>query len=548
MRWGRGTKTTIIATVPLLLAGCNMGSLFHRHDANATAVSTTPQALTLPTTASAPATPQFEKRFPRLTDRAAGSDDAGTDVKDVWDRLRLGLRLETSDQPMVQKEIEWFRQNQEFLDRTAERARPYLYYIVAELEKRRMPLDLALLPIVESAFQPTAYSRHKAAGIWQFIPATGKRFGLKQNQWYDGRRDVMASTQAALDYLQQLHDEMDGDWLNAIAAYNCGEKKLLRAIEQNRQAGKPTDFWSLNLPKETKGYVPRLLAMSAIARSPLRHGVALQAIPNQPHLATVDVGGQVDLARAADLAGLSLDEMRALNPGFLKRVTDPNGPHRLVVPVSKAQDFEHAVAEGATELAVKGISHRVRTGESLAGLAARYGVSVEDIRSANAMTGRRLKAGQELVIPGGAAETLVAKAEPPAEGDKVVHTVQAGDNLWTIARDYQVSVNNLARWNGIAPGEVLSLRQKLVIWTKAAADAPKAVKTSAAITAEAAIQLVKYEIQDGDSLWTIARRFQVSVDQLCMWNRMPRHTVLQPGENLDVYVGITGLPTDGLQI
>lgn len=231
--------------------------------------------------------------------------------------------------------IAWYARHQAYLDRVAERATPYLFHIVEEIERRGMPMELALLPIVESAFHPFAYSRSHASGIWQFIPGTGRNYGLKQNWWYDGRRDIVAATDAALRYLDKLNKEFHGNWLHALAAYNTGERNVGRAIKRNRKAGKQTDFWSLRLPRETRGYVPSLLAVAELLAEPEKYGITWQTIENKPYFTQVDIGGQLDLATAAGLADLSMDDLYTLNPAFNRWATAPDGPHHLLVPVGK---------------------------------------------------------------------------------------------------------------------------------------------------------------------------------------------------------------------
>ena len=217
--------------------------------------------------------------------------------KDIWKRIASDLRLtRNASEKTTASKLAWFARNQAYLDRVSERASPYIYYIVEELEKRDMPLDLALLPIVESAYNPFAYSPSRASGIWQFIPGTGKNYGLKQNWWYDGRRDIVAATDAALNYLQKLHKEFNGDWLLALAAYNSGEGNVGRAIRRNKNTGKPIDFFSLRLPRETRGYVPSLLAVAEIISDPEKYKVAIKPIENGQYFEQVDINSQIDLA------------------------------------------------------------------------------------------------------------------------------------------------------------------------------------------------------------------------------------------------------------
>jgi hypothetical protein len=274
---------------------------------------------------------------PRIAARAKSTRTLET--SDLWERIRNGMGLPQLDRAEIASELEWFSLKHYF-DVVADRARPYLHHIVEEVERRDMPLEIALLPIIESAFQPTAYSPAGAVGIWQLISGTGSRFGLKQSAWYDGRRDVMAATQAALNYLDTLHERFDGDWLLALAAYNCGEGAVENAIERNRRLGRSTDFWSLDLPQETEKFVPKLLAVSSIVADPSEYQLTLDPIPNKPYLKEVYTGGQISLDKAAALVNMSVAKLRSLNPGLTGSTTDPTGPHKLVLPIDKARKFQ----------------------------------------------------------------------------------------------------------------------------------------------------------------------------------------------------------------
>lgn len=482
---------------------------------------------------------------------AAGAAVAAPDgpAADLWQHIRAELHLQRHvDQRTVQDKMAWYRRNQDYLDRVATRARPYLHHVVTEIEKRGMPLDLALLPIVESAYHPFAYSRSRASGIWQFIPGTGRRFGLKQNWWYDGRRDIVAATRAALDYLELLHAEFDGDWLLALAAYNSGERNVARAVARNRKAGKPIDFWSLavHLPRETRGYVPSLLAVAELLANSEQHGVQWQAIDNQPHFARVDIDGQIDLATAAELAGLGMDDFYNLNPGFNQWATDPDGPHYLLVPVAKADEFRHALRNLPADQRLKWTRHTIAQGETLGGIAERYGVGVAALQQANGLRGHLIRSGDALLIPGpGAsaahytqsADNRMRRGLPGATvGD--FYTVRRGDTLWEISRRHGVSMEQISGWNGLNPGAVLRPGQRL----RLAAATPQA--HAVALRGEThGTRPSSYTVQKGDSLWLISRRFGVSVAQLQQWNSLERGSVLRPGQNLIIALpsGDTGV-------
>jgi len=301
------------------LAGCQ---LFVAQVPEQASNEAPPSATALPATKNkpphSPAAPSL--RIEAKLDRAPLLEPANDDL---LVRLREALALPVVDNPAVQLELAWYRSHPDYLDRVFNRADRYLYYIVDELERRGMPVDLALLPVVESAFDPFAYSHGRAAGLWQIIPGTGRQLGVTQNWWYDGRRDVVDSTRAALDYLERLHGLFGGDWLLAVAGYNSGEGNVARAIARAEATGEPIDFWHLRpyLPVETRAYVPRLLAIQALTADPAAYAVTLPNLRNVPHFELVATAGQIDMALAAELAGITTDQLYGLNPGVNRWAT-----------------------------------------------------------------------------------------------------------------------------------------------------------------------------------------------------------------------------------
>jgi peptidoglycan lytic transglycosylase D len=460
-------------------------------------------------------------------------------VTDLWQRIRVGYAIpQPSLHKKTKQQLDWFVKHPDYMARVVERARPYLHYIVDQLEQRNMPLELALLPIVESGFQPFAYSHGRAAGLWQFIPGTGKAYGLEQNWWYDGRRDVIESTRAALDYLQKLHNDF-GDWQLALAAYNCGEGTVGRAIWRNQQAGKPTDFWSLKLPKETSAYVPKLMAVAHLIQQPEQYNLSLSPIDNAPFLTVVETGSQIDLALAAKLAGTTTDEIYQLNPGYNRWATTPTGPHRLVLPLDKAAAFQFELANLPADERVQWTRHKIKPGESLGVIAQHYKTTTAIIKQANGLKNNTIRAGRHILIPVAsgkpsdypltASQRLATRQNRSAgKGNKKIHTVKSGDTWWDLANTYNVNVKTLSSWNGKAPGDTLHLGQKLVVWTKN--------KTAAS---SKNVRTVNYKIRNGDSLWKISQKFNVSVAQVREWNGLSDRTLLKPGQNLTLYVDVT---------
>ncbi len=482
------------------------------------------------------------------------SDSLTIQETDVWKRIGSGLTLtrDISEKTTASK-LAWFTRNQAYLDRVSTRAEPYLYYIVEELEKRNMPLDLALLPIVESAYNPFAYSPSRASGIWQFIPGTGKKYGLTQNWWYDGRRDIVTATDAALNYLQKLHQEFNGDWLLALAAYNSGEGNVGKAIRRNKKAGKPTDFFSLRLPRETRGYVPSLLAVAEIVSNPGKYKITLKPIANTRYFKQVDINSQIDLATAAELSELSIEELYTLNPGFNRWATDPKGPHLLLIPVDKASEFENKLASLTSDDRIKWQQHKIQKGESLGRIATRYRTDVATLKQINRLKGNTIRTGSSLLIP--AAQKPLKHyslsldsrrykgLKRSGDGQRYVYTIKRGDNLWDIGRHYGISVKQLCAWNAISSKSILRPGKKLEIWVEDETD--KTAKVIPVVSKKSIAgdsQHISYQVLEGDSLWLISQRFGVPVDQIKKWNNLAKKRYIKPGQLLDIY---TGTPPKG---
>lgn len=401
----------------------------------------------------------------------------------LWDRIRAGFKMARMEGPLVESHERWFVNNPDYMERMLQRANLYLFHIVEEVEKRGLPMEIALLPAIESAYQPRAFSRARASGLWQFMPATGRLYGLKSDWWYDGRRDVLASTRAALDYLEKLNKDFDGDWQLALASYNCGEGKVGRMREYNRRRGLPTDYQDLKLPRETVHYVPKLMAMVNIVANPERYGLELREIPNSPYFVQVDTGSQIDLGVVAKLTNLELDDLYNMNPGFNRWATSPQGPHRLLIPVSTKDALMEGLNELPPEDRMQWARHQVTRGETLTRVARNFGVDAEVIRSVNKLSGTRLRPGQNLLIPVTGRKLLVAEGGRASESEvqaglkhvaqqggddnkvRVVHRVRSGETLWSIARRYNVYVGQLAKWNFMGVRDTLKMGQKLLIWT-----------------------------------------------------------------------------------
>ncbi|CDG20431.1 Membrane-bound lytic murein transglycosylase D [Xenorhabdus poinarii G6] len=401
------------------------------------------------------------------TESIAGSEDPAnwkaspTARQDLWGHIRDELKMEVPDNNRISEQQSYYLKHKKYLQNVILRAGPYIYWIVEQIDARHMPMELVLLPVVESAFNPHATSYAKAAGLWQIIPSTGRHYGLTQDKWFDARRDVAASTTGALDMLQSLNTQFNGDWLLTIAAYNSGEGRVRRAIRENQAQGKPTDFWSLSLPRETMHYVPKILALSDIIRHNDKFGFALPEPNSQQALAKVEVGQQIMLSQAAELSGLSLTSIKAYNPGYKRGMTSPHGPHYIMLPrkninqfkMSLAnknvlKDIQREVAQTTRQLQQRN-HYIVRAGDTLSTIAKHFNTTHRNLQRLNGLkTADRLKIGQVLKIN---------------NDGPITYHVQKGDSFSSIAKYHDVNLNDLRNWNenvkvkDMKPGMALTL-------------------------------------------------------------------------------------------
>lgn len=416
--------------------------------------------------------------------QTAAADPADSDdPKDLWDRIRRGFRMPDLTGPLVDRNEKFYASKPEYVGRMTERASRYLYHIVAEIERRNMPTEIALLPFIESAFNPEAMSKAKASGMWQFIPGTGKTYGLKQNMFLDERRDVLESTRAALDYLSKLHD-MFGDWQLALAAYNWGEGAVQRAIAQNQKRGKPTNYESLKMPGETKLYVPKLQAVKNIIANPGQFNLALPPVQNQEYFTTVTKNRDIDVDTAARFAGMSVDEFRALNPSFNKPVIVGATMPQLVLPKDKAEQFLANLdfAQGSLSSYT---AYKMEPKDTLDSVAARFQTTTARLRDINGVpAGARLRAGATLLVPRPAgvegdipadvAENATLLYEPTRTVKRVAIKVRKGESLASLAKRQRVTTAQLTQWNGFSSSVRLQTGQTVFIERTVSASPKKA--------------------------------------------------------------------------
>lgn len=471
---------------------------------------------------------------------AQADGGAETMPNDVWERIRRGYRMPELDSPLVDRWVAYYTKDPAYIQRMTSRAGQYLYHIVEDVEARNMPTELALLPFVESAFQPEALSRVKAAGLWQFMPATGNDYALAQNLWRDDRQDVLESTRAALDYFNYLHG-LFNDWQLALAAYNWGEGSVQRAIARAKRSGKPADYAHLRMPKETANYVPKLMAIKRIITNPERYGIELPDVGNEPFFIRITKPRDIDVKTAAELAGMPLNEFRALNPSYKLPVIVAAHNNVMLLPADKVDYFVDNLASwmDSGQPLSRWSTYRLKEGETLATVAAQSGMTESELRKVNGIpAGRRVLPNSTLLVLAGADEQVDISAEeadarlrlsPLTTWRRVTYRVRSGDTLTSIARRWHITTKSIVTANRLR-SDRLRAGQRLVLTVP---NVQRASIPAASSSGSASGRHVIHTVRSGDTLDAIARRYGVTVANLRMTNRLEGN-IIRAGQRLRI--------------
>lgn len=439
----------------------------------------------------------------------------------LWDVLRDEFSLpHYEDNPIVQEKIYWFMNNQDFLLRSATRAAPYLYYISQQVKKRHLPAELVLLPIIESGYNPFSLSHVGAAGIWQLMPQTASGLGIKQDWWYDGRRDVIASTRAALNYLAYLQSFFDGNWLLAIAAYNTGEGNVASAIKRNIRNGSDTDFWSLPLAQETRDYVPMLLALAVIISHPEKYPVYLPPVRNAPYLAQLDLDAQLSLKEAASLAGISYNKMLQLNPGFNRPITTAKRSYKLVLPIERVVEFtENLSTSPYNHRKIDWIHYKVKAGDTLTSIATKFKTTPKEIKKFNHLAKNAVRHNNNLLIPKNTTATsqpvILENHKYTLQPGDTIYMARTNDTLESIATKFKVSAESIKIANRLKSNNV-SAGKQLVLPTHRTDVTQN--NNRPASTKQLSPGDTVYMIRKGDTIDKIARRFKTTSSSIRLAN------------------------------
>ncbi len=445
----------------------------------------------------------------------------------VWDVLRQQFTLNhEATQPEVQNQLRWLIAHPSYLQKLAQ-SEPYMYHIITELKKRHIPGEIALIPMIESSYDPFAYSGAGAAGLWQLMPGTGTDLGLKQDWWFDGRRSIRPATDAALNYLVYLNKFFNGNWILAFAAYDSGEGTMARIIKNSGQTGE-IHFWSLPVPTETKAYIPRLLALAEIIQNPQRYKVELPDIPHTPYFEEVNIGSQIDLSHAAKLAGISYHDLIKLNPGYNRWATAPYRPYKLLIPANRVENFNRNLANFPEDQRVSWTRHQVSAGDNLNIIAQRYHTTINLIKELNQLKSDSVKKGQFVIIPSTKNGPVFARKNTPTPAlpnravtphftslkqYKIIHIVERDESYAQLEKKYGVSTNQIKSWNKLRSRKELQRGQQLVIWRRGGA-------------------IGTYVIRSGDTLTQIAKRNNTKVGLLVQLNPALKKRLLRPGQRI----------------
>ena len=453
------------------------------------------------------------------TNEAQTTAPAAPDEHDLWQRIRQGYRLNTEQHPLIDTYVGWFQSKQNTIEKSSYRATPLLYHIVESIEARGLPTELALIPLLESGYRVHARSRFGAVGPWQFMPATGRQYGLTRTGYLDKRRDIVLATDASLRYLEYLHAQFNHDWLLAIAAYNAGPGTIRKAQGDSQQS-----FWQIahRLPPETRQYVPKLLAAAKIIGAPADFNQTLHAIPNRAFFESLEVTGPADFSVLETLPDWDKKLFRRLNGGLNSDYFGDREQLTIRVPVGTRQLVaERLKAAGPPKIPVTE-RYLVRKGDTLGGIATRFNVPISDLRKFNGIKGHNIRAGKTMIIPKSAEAEQPNSAENSAADHR--HIVKRGDSFWTLGRRYAISARTLARHNGHAINATLYPGQLLLI-------PKKSLRTGS----KPSSSLVDYVVKQGDSLWSIARQHRVKLADLKRWNPVIKNNLLRPGQKLVVH-------------
>ena len=468
----------------------------------------------------------------RATDQTRDPVPLVVEQADIWQEIRAGFKLEPFDHKLVKRHEKRYTRNPQHFERILERAATYLPYFLEQTNQQNLPTEIVLLPLIESAYNPRVYSSRGAAGLWQFMPATGRLYGLNQDWWYEGRRDITYSTQAALKHLVRLNKKFDGNWPLTFAAYNAGSNGIKRAIKSNQRKDKATDLGSLRLNSETRNYYPKLMAVKNIIQNPTAYGIELPKASPQSPFEIVEFDFQVDLGVLANAIEIDPLQLALLNPGLRRHATPPNGPFRVLVPTKTLNKTLAWKQDLHPSQAISSIVHVVKAGDTLSEIAQEYSVPLASLKTINSKSSYDIRIGEVIRIPVPDASGDNFKATAGWDSLDLVHTVVAGDSLSRIAKQYNVKLSNLRAMNGLSPNaHLIKIGQQLQIPDGQLGSYPPTATATAANSASRVTHLVT----KGESLWSIARKYKVRVSDILHWNKIGHSAYIHPGQNLTIF-------------